>query len=169
MQFDGLMEFLKAQPALIPTVMFVVTLGEAIVFTSPLVPATVLCLAMAGLHQAAGGHFETIVVAAVAGTFLGDLLSYWIGCRYRDSIGGWWVFRRNPEWLPRAVVFFRKWGAAGLLGSKFLGPVRWFGPTVCGVLLMPRTQFLAVTAVASLIWAVAILGPPYYGVKALGS
>jgi membrane protein DedA with SNARE-associated domain len=168
MSFDWFMAFLQQQPAFIPALMFVVALGEAVVFTSPLVPATVLCLGMAGLHQVAGGNFASIAIAATIGTFVGDVVSYWIGRRYRDTIGTWWPLRTRPDWLPRAVTFFQTWGTLGLIGSKFLGPLRWFGPTVCGVLLMPPVQFICVTGLASIAWAMIVLAPPFYGVRLFG-
>ncbi len=167
MTFDWLFELLRAYPALIPITMFVVALGEAVVFTSPIVPATVLCIGLGGVHQAAGGSFVSIAIAATVGTFIGDVVSYWIGRRYRDQIGGWWPLRNNPGWLPSAVAFMQTWGWAGLIGSKFLGPVRWIGPAVCGVLLMPVAAFLVVTLVASVVWSLVVLAPSYYGVRAL--
>ena len=167
MTFDWLFDLLKAYPALIPITLFGVALAEAIIFTSPLVPATVLCLGMGALHHAAGGTFAPIAIAAAGGTFIGDVVSYWIGRRYRDSIGGWWLFRRNPGWLPTAVAFMQRWGWAGLVGSKFLGPVRWLGPAVCGVLVMPVATFLVMTVLASVVWSVAVLGPGFYAAKAV--
>ncbi|HRD77794.1 MAG TPA: VTT domain-containing protein [Hyphomicrobiaceae bacterium] len=167
MTFDWLFEVLKTHPSLIPVTTFVVALGEAIVFTSPLVPATVLVIGLGALQQAAGGSFAAIAIAAIAGTFLGDVASYAIGRRYRGSIGTWWPLRNNPGWLPAAIEFMRNWGWAGLIGSKFLGPVRWFGPAICGVLVMPVAPFLLVTILASVIWALVVLGPPYYGTHVL--
>jgi membrane protein DedA with SNARE-associated domain len=169
MTFEWLLELLRAHPAVTPAVLFVVAFGEALIFTSPIVPATVLLLAIGGLHQAAGGHFATIVAAAAFGTFLGDIASFLIARKHRETIGGWWPLKNNPGWLPRAMAFIQKWGVPGLIATKFLGPLRWFGPAVCGVLLMPFARFLAVTAFASVLWAALLLAGPYYGVKALGT
>jgi membrane protein DedA with SNARE-associated domain len=167
MNFDWLFDFLRAYPSLVPITMFVIALGEAVVFTSPLVPATVLCIGLGGIHYAAGGSFAPIVIAAAVGTFIGDVISYEIGRRYKETIGTWWPMRNNPGWLPSAIAFMQKWGWAGLIGSKFLGPVRWFGPAVCGVLVMPMLHFLAVTVLASIVWSLVVLGPSFYGAKAL--
>ncbi len=167
MTFDWLMEILRTYPGLIPLSVFVVALGEAVVFTSPLMPATVLLLGMGGLHQAAGGAFAPIIAAAAIGTFIGDVASYLIGRTYRDGIGGWWPLRNYPSALPRGVAFVQRWGMPGLVASKFLGPVRWFGPTVCGILLMPFTRFLMITAAASVIWSLILLAPPFYGLQTL--
>jgi membrane protein DedA with SNARE-associated domain len=122
---------------------------------------------MAALQQAAGGTFVAILAAVAIGTFLGDLLSYWIGRHYEDRIGSWWPFRSNPTWLPVSIAWMRRWGALGLIGSKFLGPIRWFGPTVCGMLRMAPASFVAASAVAALMLSVVLLAPPYYGVKAI--
>lgn len=167
MSFEWLFEVLRAQPALIPMVLFVVALGEAVVFTSPLMPATALFLGLAALQKAAGGEFATIAAAVAVGTFLGDVISYAIGRRYRDRIGGWWPFRKYPTWLPNSVAFMQKWGVLGLVGSKFLGPARWFGPAVCGMLDMQVPAFLAATVVASIMMGLLMMAPPYYGIQAL--
>lgn len=161
------MTVLKSSPSLIPLALFTVAFLEAVVFTSPLLPATVLFLGMAALQQAAGGSFVVILVAVAIGTFLGDVLSYWIGRAYRDSIGAWWPFRSNPTWLPRSIAFMQKWGAMGLIGSKFLGPIRWFGPTVCGMLRMRPIPFLAASAIAAVMLGIILLAPPYYGMKTM--
>ncbi len=168
MSIDGLMEFLRAYPVVVPLVLFVITVGEGIVFTSPFVPATALCLGIGAIHKAADGAFLTIVAAATIGTVLGDLISYLLGRRYRDSIATWWPLNRHPTVLPRAVTFMRTWGVPGLIASKFLGPLRWFGPTVTGIMVMPFWYFISVTAFASLLWATVVLSPAYYGAKAAG-
>lgn len=167
MSFDGLMAFLRETPSLIPLALFAVALLEAVVFTSPLLPATVLFVGMAALQQAAGGSFVVIAVAMAAGTFLGDLISYSVGLAYRDRIGTWWPFRNYPTWLPRSIAFMEKWGALGLIGSKFLGPARWFGPTVCGMLRMPTISFVAASAFAAVLLTMLLIAPPFYGTKAM--
>jgi membrane protein DedA with SNARE-associated domain len=165
MTFDTVMAFLKESPSLIPVALFVIALFEAIVFTSPLLPATVLFLGLAALQQAAGGSFIVIAVAVTVGTLIGDVVSYAVGRAYRDSIGGWWPFKSNPTWLPKSIAFMERWGALGLIGSKFLGPIRWFGPTVCGMLRMQPVPFFVASAVAAVMLALLLLAPPYYGMK----
>ncbi|MFM9941701.1 MAG: DedA family protein [Hyphomicrobiaceae bacterium] len=167
MSFEWLFELLRQNPGFIPAALFVVALGEAVVFTSPLMPATALFLGLAALQKAAGGDFAVIAAAMAVGTFIGDVISFGIGRVYRDRIGSWWPFRKHPDWLPRSITFMRKWGMLGLIGSKFLGPVRWFGPTVCGVLDMAPAQFLIATTIASVLMALLLLAPSFYGVQAL--
>lgn len=168
MTFEWLFEFLKATPAIVPVVLFAITLAEAIVFTSPIVPATALCLGISAIQQAVGGSFAVILIASALGVFLGDLISYAVGHKYRESVGSWWPFRSRPGWLPSSIAFMQRWGAWGLVGSKFLGPVRWVGPAVCGILQMPFVPFALVTAFASILWSAIVLAPPFYGVKAFG-
>jgi membrane protein DedA with SNARE-associated domain len=162
---DGVLELVRDNSSLIEIVLFVLGFAESIVFFSFFIPASVLFLAIGGLHAASGGALWPLILAGAAGSFVGDLVSYWIGWYYRDRLPTMWPFNRHPEWLSNANRFFEKYGLAGIVLAKFVGPMRPLVPTISGAVSMPRGAFLLASAVSSIIWAIVFLVPSYYGVS----
>lgn len=156
---DQLLAHISANIAFAEPLVFVLGFAESIVFLSLLVPSTVLFLAIGGLHQAAGGHFVPLWLAAASGAFLGDIVSYAIGRYLKNEVAGIWPFSKKPEWYVLARAFFQRWGMLGVVGSKFFGMLRPFVPVVAGAAVMPWPLFLISSAVSCLAWAGAFLGP----------
>lgn len=159
-----LLRFVRDNGALIEVVLFVLAFAESIVLFSFFIPASVLFLAIGGLHGASGGVLWPLVLAGAAGAFLGDLVSYAIGWRYRDRLQQMWPFNRHPEWLGNAQRFFDRWGILGVVLAKFVGPMRPLVPTISGAVDMPRGPFVAASVVSSVVWSLVFLVPTYYGV-----
>lgn len=158
---DQIIAFMRDNPGFAAPLVFALGLAESIALISLFVPSTVLFLAIGALHHAAGGSFVEVWLAGAAGAFLGDLGSYAIGWYFRDDIHRVWPFSRRPEWLDAAKAFFRKWGAFGIIGSKFLGMLRPFVPVVAGAVHMPRPVFVLASAISALIWAGVFLSPGF--------
>lgn len=160
--------FLRQNAAFVEATLFMLGFAESLVLVSFFVPASVLFLAIGGLHEASGGAFLPILIAGSTGAFIGDVVSYGIGRHFKDDLPGRWPFRDNPGWLPRAKTFLERWGLLGVIFAKFIGPLRPIVPTVCGALRMPWLKFTAMSAASSVIWSAAFLAPTYYGLKLLG-
>ena len=159
------LQLVRENGTLVEVVLFVLGFAESIVLFSFFIPASALFLAIGGLQGAGGGHLLTLVVAGTVGAFLGDLVSYWIGWRYRDSLHKTWPFRSNPEWIPSTKRFFEKWGIAGIVVAKFIGPMRPLVPTISGAVSMPHVPFVAASIVSSFVWALVFLVPTFYGIE----
>jgi membrane protein DedA with SNARE-associated domain len=142
-------------------IVFCLGLAESIPFISLLVPSTILLLAIGALYAEAGGSFWHLAAAGAAGAFLGDVLTFIVGWRYRHHIAGLWPFTRDPSILPRSQAFFERHGAGGVIASKFLGAIRAFVPLVAGMLDMPWALFLLASLSSSLIWACFFLAPGF--------
>lgn len=157
--WNSLIAFVSDNIVLVEPLVFLLGFAESIVLVSLLVPSTVLFLAIGGLHHAAGGHFVPLWLAGALGAFLGDVVSYALGRYFRADIAGLWPFSRKPEWYVLARGFFRRWGAPGIIFSKFLGMMRPFVPVVAGASGMRWLPFLLASATSCLLWAGAFLGP----------
>ena len=157
--WERLIAFIGDNIALVEPLVFLLGFAESIVFVSLLVPSTFLFLAIGGLHHAAGGHFVPLWLAGAAGAFVGDIISYAVGRYFRADIAGVWPFTRKPEWYVMARGFFQKWGAGGIVLSKFFGMLRPFVPVVAGATGVSWLVFLLASALSCLLWAGAFLGP----------
>ncbi len=165
---DGVLALITEHIALAEPVVFLLGLAESIVFVSFFVPSTILFLAIGGLHHAAGGSFVPLWLSAAGGAFLGDVLSYTVGRYFRGEVANIWPFSKKPEWYVLARAFFRRWGMAGIVVSKFLGMMRPFVPVVAGAASMRWPLFLIASAVSCLMWAGVFLGPGYGVLTLLG-
>lgn len=160
----ALIQFVQDNRRLVEVVLFLLAMGESIVLVSFFIPASLLFLAIGGLHAAAGGEIVPLIIAGTLGAFLGDFVSYYIGWRYRDGLQRRWPFNAHPEWLGNANRFFDKWGIAGVVVAKFIGPMRPLVPTISGAVAMPPRAFVPASAVSSLVWSIVFLAPTFYGV-----
>lgn len=161
----GIIRFARENETLIEVILFLLGFAESLVLVSFFIPASVLFIAIGGVQGASGGEIWPMVLAGTAGAFLGDIVSYYIGWRYRERLQFMWPFRSNPGWLPSARRFFDQWGIAGVVVAKFVGPMRPLVPTISGAVAMPGMLFATASAVSSLVWSLVFLVPAFYGVE----
>jgi membrane protein DedA with SNARE-associated domain len=158
---DAVHAFMRDNPHFTELIVFLLGLGEGIVLFSLFVPSTILFLVIGGIHNASGGEFWTVWVAAAVGACFGDCVSYALGRYFKGEAHGVWPMSKHPELLPKVRALFQRWGAFSIIGGKFFGGLRPFVPLVAGILDMPWTLFLSASAVSSLMWAGTFLLPGY--------
>jgi membrane protein DedA with SNARE-associated domain len=100
-----------------------------------------------------------IWIAASAGAFLGDFLSYLLGRRFRGHLLDIWPFSRYPGVMERGSRFFHAHGAKSIMAGRFIGPLRPIIPAVGGMMGMKPGRFLTVDILACITWAPAFLLP----------
>lgn len=164
---EATLAFIQAHQAWAAPIVFVLAFGESLALLSLLLPATAILFGMSGLLGASGIGFWPCWAAAVAGAFLGDWVSYWVGLHYKDRIAGMWPMTRAPELLPRGERFFAKWGLAGVFMGRFFGPLRAVVPLVAGSCAMPMARFQAANLASALVWASGILSPGFMAAMVL--
>ena len=135
--------------------------GESLALVSLILPATAMLLAIGGLLGVLGVPLWPALLAATAGAFLGDWVSYAIGYRFKDAIGTVWPLSRHPEMLPRAKALFARWGVLGVFAGRFVGPLRSIVPLAAGIGAMPLLPFQLVNFASAVVWAVGLLTPGF--------
>ena len=161
-------EFVRENEVLVEVIVFILGFAESLVFVSFFVPASVLFLAIAGLHSAVDGPFLPLLVAGAAGCLAGDIVSFAIGWRVRKNVRRWWPFTSRPDLLARMRLLFGRHCSFAILVSKFVGPFRPVAPVFAGAMRMGWVPFVGASAASSLAWAAAFLAPAYYGIQLLG-
>lgn len=146
-------DWIAANPGLTWAIAFLVSAAEAVVVVGALVPGTPILMAIGA--AASLGHVSLwgVVAAAAAGAAAGDGLSYWIGHSRRDRLLRGWPFSSRPGLLAHSEAFFRRWGALGVAGARFLPGVRAVVPVVAGMLGMRPAVFYAANVASALVWA----------------
>ena len=146
-------------------VCFVLAFCESLAFVSLIVPATVMLIGIGGLVPLSDLSFLQIWLGAALGAAAGDWVSFWIGKRFKDRIGSVWPMSRHPDMLPRAQRFFERWGAVGVFGGRFLGPLRATIPLVAGMCDMQRWLFQLANVSSAALWAFVVLAPGALGIS----
>ena len=142
-------------------IVFAIAFAESLIFVSLFVPSTALLLIIGGLHAAAGGTFWPVWIAGAIGATLGDFVSFAMGHNIRRGIRQVWPFSAHPVWYVNTRFFIVRWGALGIIGSKFLGMLRPFVPVVAGAMRMRWWTFLIASPISALLWAGTFLVPGY--------
>lgn len=155
---DPVIAFVRANQAWLAPAVFLMAFLESLAFVSLLVPATAILGGLGLLIGAGQLPFWTPFLAAVVGAFLGDWISYEIGRRYKAEVKGMWPFSKQPELFEKGEAVFRRYGAPGYFGGRFIGPLRAVFPLVCGIAVMRRDLFQLTNALSAIAWAAVYLG-----------
>jgi membrane protein DedA with SNARE-associated domain len=155
---DAVLAFVRTNQAWLAPSVFLLAFCESLAFVSLLVPATAILGAVGLLIGAGDIPFWTPFLAAVAGAFIGDWVSYEIGRRFKDDVKRMWPLNRQPQLYERGEAFFRRYGAPGYFGGRFVGPLRAVFPLICGVTAMRPMVFHATNAASAIAWAAVFLG-----------
>src|SRR3569832_1472825 len=106
----ALADFVRAHQGWAAPIVFLLACGEALAFISLLVPAWGARVAIGALIGVSGISFYPVWIAGGIGAALGDWVSNWFGCRYKERVAQMWPLSRYPELLPRGEAFVRSWG-----------------------------------------------------------
>ncbi|QDH69133.1 bifunctional DedA family/phosphatase PAP2 family protein [Marilutibacter alkalisoli] len=151
--------WIAAHPVAAGALIFLIAFCDALVVLGLLVPALPLLIAVGTLVGLGHINGPYALVAAAAGAFLGDALSYWIGRLWGPQLRQRWPFSRYPQWLDRGETMFRRHGVKSIVTARFVGAVRPFVPAIAGMLHMPFPRYLAPSLFAAVTWAALFLAP----------
>ena len=140
-------------------IVFFIALIESLVLVGIIVPGILILLGFGALIALGLLDFYTIWIAASFGAFTGDLISYFLGHKYRERLADMWPLRSYPKALNRARDFISEHGNKSIVMGRFIGPLRPVVPAVAGMLGMLPRQFLKVDIPASIAWAPVYLLP----------
>jgi len=150
-------EFVKANQAWAPWIVFGLAFGESLAFVSLLMPAWLALITIGGFVAAGGLNFWPIFVAASLGAALGDWLSYWIGKKLGPAVQHIWPLSRHPDLIPKGEAFVKTWGALGIFIGRFFGPLRASVPLIAGIFEMPSWRFQVANFTSAFVWAAMLL------------
>lgn len=161
MDFDAyaqpIIDFVRVHHVWAAPVVFLLCFAESLAFISLLIPAWAALVGIGTLVSASGLNFWPIWIAGAIGAALGDWLSYWIGLKLEDRVYHMWPLSRNPEMIPKAEEFVRKWGAYAIFIGRFSGPLRAIVPLVAGIFAMPYWRFQIANFSSAFVWAAVLL------------
>ncbi|MBT8047760.1 MAG: DedA family protein [Xanthomonadales bacterium] len=154
-----LLNWLNTHPGWGVAIVFLVAFFESLVLIGILLPGIIILFGVGTLIGLGLLEMIPIWMAASAGAFLGDTLSYLLGHRFRGHLLDIWPFSRYPTLMKRGTHFFNTHGAKSVVAGRFIGPLRPIIPSVAGMMGMKPARFLAVDIPACITWAPSFLLP----------
>lgn len=161
-------QFISSHGAWAGPIVGILCLGESLAIVGLFVPATAVMLAIGGLIGADTLDAWPIVLWAIAGSIVGDWLSYVFGNRIGPRVYRRWPLNRHRSAVARTRLFFRKYGFAAIFMGRFMGPIRATVPLVAGVLAMPKRPFQIANIASAALWVPLMFTPGYLAASSIG-
>ena len=140
-----------------------VTFAESLPIIGLLVPGSTL-IVFAGLLAFHGkSTLLGLMIVAMAGAFLGDLLSFRLGTRYGSILLRMGIFQSRRRLVKQAETFFVLHGGKSIFFARFLGPIRGITPFIAGLSGMPAGSFRIYTLISALLWGISYPALGYLG------
>lgn len=156
---DTLADLIAGNPNQALCVAFLAAIIEAVAILGILMPGTAILMAVAGAAALTGQSMLPFLGVAIVGAVIGDLVSFWLGLRYRDRLRCVWPFSKRPDLMDKAVRFFERYGMASVALCRFLPVLRSTVPLVAGMAGMPPRRFVAANVASAFVWAPAHVYP----------
>lgn len=155
----GSLEWIHANPGLSIAILGFTTCVEGLFLIGLVIPGSALMIAAGAIAVAGEIPLVPVLLAAAIGAWLGDLLSFWIGYRYRDQLDSISCRLHLPGAIDRGQRFFSHHGGKSIILGRFIGPLRPLVPAIAGAARMRFWQFLVIDLIAALLWAPAYALP----------
>jgi membrane protein DedA with SNARE-associated domain len=165
---DQCVRLIEAHQAWAGVVVGLLAFGESLILIGILLPGTTVLVIVGGLVGAGLIQPLPVVLAAIIGATLGDIVSYYLGIWLGRGVVHKWPLNRHRREIARARLFFRRYGFAAIFVGRFFGPIRATVPLVAGMMGMNRARFQLANILSALIWAPAILMPGWLAAKGAG-
>lgn len=155
----SVVSYIHNHPHIGGLITFGIAFVESLALIGGIIPGSVTMTAIGALIGSGSMPFLATILWAVAGAFVGDFLSYWIGFHYNERLIKMWPFRKHPHWLTKGQDFFRAHGGKSVLIGRFFGPVRSAVPLVAGLMQMKVLRFSFAAFMAATLWALVYIFP----------
>jgi len=156
---QDLLNWLSANPGWAGFWVFVMSFVESLAFVGILIPGIIILFGLGALISLGAIDMVPIWLWGSVGAFAGDLVSYFIGRRYRSHLAEMWPFSRFPRMLQRGRDYFHIHGPKSVVVGRFVGPLRPVIPVTAGMLGLSLRRFLLVDIPACIAWTPAYLIP----------
>ena len=156
---QDLLNWMSANPGWAGFWVFIMSFVESLAFVGILIPGIIILFGLGALISLGALDMLPIWLWGSVGAFVGDLVSYSIGRRYRSRLAEMWPFSKFPRMLERGREYFNDHGQKSVVVGRFIGPLRPVIPVTAGMLGLAPQRFLLVDIPACIAWTPAYLIP----------
>lgn len=162
-----IIDWLNANPDWIIFSLGFVAFLESLALVGIVIPGVAILFVIAALAGNTAIAIESALLAAFIGAVLGDVLSFYIGYIFKDSLPQRWPFKRFPDTLSMGRTFFYKHGGKSVIIGRFVGPIRPILPIIAGMMGMSQLRFISFNLFSALAWAPFYVLPGYWSGAAI--
>ncbi len=167
-EFNEIIVWLEKNPQWIALGIIGASFIESFALIGIIIPGVVLLAIISGLAATSLNIIEVVTIAYFS-SLLADVMSFFIGYSFRNSINKVWPFKEHPEFLQEGQKFFKQYGMIGLFIGKFIGPIRPLLPITAGSLNMDKRRFFLIEMLSCFLWALIYTVPGYYAAQTIVS
>ena len=160
-EFNEIIVWLEKNPQWVALGIIGASFIESFALIGIIIPGVVLLAVISGLAATSLSAIEVVFLAYFS-SLLADVISFFIGFSFRNSLNKMWPFKRHPEFLKEGQNFFKSYGMIGLFTGKFIGPIRPLLPITAGSLNMNKKRFFLIEIFSCFLWALIYTIPGYY-------
>ena len=154
-----LLDWITLHPYAFNAAVFLIALMESLVVLGLLIPGAALLFGAGALIATGALPLYPIMFWTIAGAFVGDFISFYLGHHYHQRLRVIWPFRRYPVMVNNGVDYFVRHGGKSIFMARFIGPLRPIVPAIAGMMNMTTTRFLLIDSIACILWAPVYLLP----------
>ena len=167
-EFNEIIVWLEKNPQWIALGIIGASFIESFALIGIIIPGVLLLAIISGLAATSLNIIEVVTIAYFS-SLLADVMSFFIGYSFRNSINKVWPFKKHPEFLQEGQKFFKQYGMIGLFIGKFIGPIRPLLPITAGSLNMDKRRFFLIEILSCFLWALIYTVPGYYAAQTIVS
>lgn len=153
------LDFFALHPYWALAVVFLVSMGEALLVIGLFIPSTAVLVGAGALVGSGKLAFWPVMIATLLGCVLGDQISYWAGRFFGDRLRTFWPLKNYPHLLAKGEDFVRMHGGKSIALGRFVPGVKAVVPGIAGMFGMSEGFFLAVNVSSGILWTAMHLFP----------
>ncbi len=154
-------QWIHAHPQWLFLFILAVALAETLAIVGMIIPGVLLLFGAGTLVGKGFLSLKVALLAAWAGAFIGDIVSYYVGIIFHAHIREWRLFKKHKTWVDKGEAFFLKHGTLSVFTGRFAGPLRAIIPLIAGMMDMPAIRFILTVFIAGALWSPLYLIPGY--------
>lgn len=162
---DMVLVYIESGSALITNYIGLIVFLAALLESTPIIgtftPGTLFLLLFGYISSVQHIQISYIILAAICGSVVGDILGYIIG-KYAS---GWLVRHKKilqAGHIEQGRAFFSKHGGKSILIGRFVGPIRPIVPLIAGSIHMRLDTFFFWNILGSFLWSVLYITLGYF-------
>ncbi|MDE2383267.1 MAG: VTT domain-containing protein [Alphaproteobacteria bacterium] len=152
-QLQPYLDYFAAHPVWALILVFLVSLGEALLVIGLFVPSTAVLVGAGTLIGAGKLPFWPIMTATILGCIAGDQLSFWAGRIFGDRLRSMWPLRNYPHLLAKGEAYVKEHGGKSIAIGRFVPGIKSVVPGIAGMFGMGQLFFLVVNITSGIAWA----------------
>lgn len=153
------LDYFTANPELALVIIFLISLGEALLIIGLFVPSTAVLVGAGVLVGTGHLQFWPVIAATCLGCIAGDQFSYWAGRMFGERLKTLWPLNRYPQLVAKGEDFVRVHGGKSIAIGRFVPGVKSVVPGIVGMFGMNQLFFVFVNVTSGIFWSFAHVVP----------